>query len=266
METKIFLFFILFFTLFGCKKTKPERPEPDFYKNLYTEEILEEHEYAEFYQSLYLNFIDTTYIHTLLVSKDTVKAQTYVDSIMSKINVHFHFYSQINSGDSIIQPFKYDIRVGNEYIVRANSYEKIGLEIQPQHFSTVDGESIQIGGKRDKPILINLWFVECPGCVAEIPALNRLKEKYADKVDFIAMTFEKEKDVAKFLKRKEFNFKHIANVNEFIKTIGTKPYPENIFINKNGYIEYVEGGLSDHEDLDFVIKHFENILQNLIEE
>jgi len=264
MKTKILLFSILFLTLFGCKKTK--RPEPDFYKNLYTDEILDKDAFADFYQNIRSNFIDTTYVQSLLVSKDTLKAQTYVDSIMNEINLYLYFRTQIKNGDSIIQPFNYDIRIGNEYVVRANSYEKIGMEIQPQHFSTIDGENIQIGGKRDKPILINLWFVECPGCVAEIPALNRLEEKYADKVDFVAMTFETEKDVAKFLKRKEFNFKHVANVWEFINTIGTKPYPENIFINKNGCIEYVEGGLSNHEDLDLVIKYFEDILQSLIEE
>jgi len=53
------------------------------------------------------------------------------------------------------------------------------MKILPRKLLSIDGDSIQIGGKQKKPTLINLWFVQCPGCVAETPALNKIKEKYA---------------------------------------------------------------------------------------
>ena len=238
---------LLLILIFGCCQGN-KRPDANYYKNLFTEEVLDKTSFEEFYKDL--------------LRKD------YSDSNSKKesAHIHMHFHGLLFSGDSIIRPFNYDIRIGNEYIVRANSYEKIGMNIPPEKFQTVNGETIQIGGKQSKPILINLWFVECPGCVAEMPALNRLQEKYSDKVDFISMTFESETSILKFLKKKEFNFKHVANVDDFIKQIGTKPYPENIFINRDGCIKYIEGGLSDSKDLDLVIKHFESILDKLLEE
>ena len=244
MKAKIttLLLLILFF---GCCQGN-KRPEADYYKNLFTEEVLDKTSFEEFRKDLLQKY--------------------YSDSKKGNAHINMHFYGLLFSGDSIIQPFNYDIRIGNEYIVRAHSYEKIGINIPPQKFHTVNGETIQIGGKQSKPILINLWFVGCSGCLAEIPALNRLQEKYSDRVDFVSMTFEQEKDVLKFLKKKEFNFKHVANVNDFIKQISTKPYPENIFINRDGCIKYIEGGLSDSKDLDLVTKHFESILDKLLDE
>jgi len=195
---------------------------------------------------------------------DSVQYKKF-DSIKGVKNITMHFYELIVSNDSVIQTFKYDVRVGNEYLVRAESFEKIGMKISPQTFLTTDGDSIQIGGKQAKPTLINLWFVACGGCVAEIPALNKLKEKYADKVNFIAMTFDEDKKVKRFLKRKEFNFKHITEAEKFIEYIGSKPYPENIFIDRDGFIQNIEGGLSNNKDLDLVTKYFDSIIEKLLQ-
>ena len=220
-----------------------EIPNANFYKNILANEVLSKNEFEEFKEKLYLKYIDTT---------------------RGKLNIMFHFSKLVISNDSIIQPFNYDVRLGDEYLVRANSYDKIRMKIPVQKFLTISGDSIYIGGKQKKPILINLWFIGCRGCIQEIPALNKLREEYKDKVDFVAMTFDSKEDVLTFLKKKEFNFNHIANSESFIKQIGTKPYPENIFINKDGSIEYIEGGLGDLKNGDDIIEHFESILKKLL--
>lgn len=238
MKTKISSLLILFITIFGCKQ-KSQTIEANFYKDSWTGVVYNKVEFEEYLKTLYIKHVDTT---------------------RGKINIGIHNSKLVFSGDSIIQPFKYDIRLGNEYIIRANSYEKIGMKIPSQKFLTITGDSINIGGKQKKPILINLWFIGCPGCIKEISDLNRLKKKYADKVDFIAMTFESEKDVKEFLKRKEFNFSHVANSETFIKQIGTKPYPENIFINKEGDVQFVEGPLANGD-----LEYFESNLKKLLQ-
>lgn len=243
-----FLILILIAQLLGCNK----RTEPNYYKNLFTGEIMSFPEFSKFWKNLYLSHVDTT------------KGKIYTEKQFKELFIKMHFYKIIHSNDSVIQPFKYDIRIKNEYVVRAESSKKIGMRIFPQKFKTITGDSIQIGGKQVKPILLNLWFVECPGCISEIPALNLLYEKYADKVDFVSVTFESESDVLKFLKRTEFKFKHIANSEKFINQIGTKPYPENIFINKEGYIEYIEGPLSDDKDLYKATEYFDSLLKKMI--
>ena len=221
-----------------------ERPEPNFYKNLYTSEILNKTEFEVFRQSL------------LPKNNDSLKIS----------NVSFSFYELEKSADSNIMHFKYDLRIGDKYIIRAKEYEKIGMKISPQSFTSIGGEKILIGGEQEKPTLINLWFIHCPGCIAEMPALNKLKEKYQGKVNFVALTFEKEKDVSNFLKKKDFNFTHIANVENYINDIGSYPYPESIFIDKNGYITNIEGPIPHHKDMDvnLSIQYFESIINKLL--
>lgn len=243
---------IIFGIIFMSCNQKKQRPEPGFYKNLYTHEILNKSEYNDLFGKLY---------------------KEYYDSIKGAPYITFQFESLIETKDSIIQPFKYDVRVGKEYKLRSRTYEKKGMSISSRIFKTIDGDSIQIGGNQTKPTVINLWFIGCRGCVAEIPALNRLQEKYADKVNFIAITFDDKKDVLKFLRKKDFNYKHIASkdyryketsTEDYLKYIGSYPYPENIFIDRDGTIKYIEGGLPSNEDLDLVIKHFESIIDELL--
>jgi hypothetical protein len=64
-----------------------------------------------------------------------------------------------------------------------------------------------------------------------------------------------------FLYRKNFTFTHITNAEFFIKYISTSPYPENIFIDTQGYIRYVEGGISG--DTGSTI-YFEEIIEELL--
>jgi thiol-disulfide isomerase/thioredoxin len=233
------IFLITFFT--SCNNQR-KRPEPNFYRNLFTNETLSQSEYDSLRLSIVMENLDS----------------------LQQPHISFHHYNIEISNDSVIQPFAYSIRIGTEYLVRAREYEKMGMIISPEFFRTLNGDSIQIGGQQSKPMLINLWFVHCRGCIEEMPALNKLKEKYSDRVNFVAMTFENDKSVHDFLNKKEFNFIHITNNKEFIDYIGSYPYPENIFISSEGTIEFIEGGIGGNPDLEKATEHFDAIIKKLL--
>jgi len=239
MKTVAFLISIVLFI--SCNKSK--KIEPNFYRNLYTNEILSK------------SAFDT-------LSRSIIKEN--FDSRPKSFQINYHLYSVEISKDSIIQPFKYDLRIGTEYLVRANKYEKIGMKVSTKILRTINGDSIQIGGVQSKPMLINLWFVNCGPCVHEIPALNLLQEKYSDKIIFIAMTPDDSKKINHFLNNSEFKFIHVPESKEFIEYIGTNPYPENIFISKEGIVEFIEGGIGGNPDLEMAIEHFDAIIKKLL--
>ena len=234
-----FAFFAIVLSFSACNR---KIPKVNFYENLYTGEIIDAEDFKTFAEKL---------------------VAAYSDSTDGKAKVFFQIYQIRTSADSVIAPFKYDVRIGKAYIVRADDAreQKVNMKVEPQTFTTIEGDEITIGGVQDKPMMINLWFVECSGCVAEIPALNELRKKYADKMSFIAMTFEDKKHVEKFLNRKQFTFLHVVNAEEYIKYIGTSPYPESIFIDKHGYIKYVESVISGGVGS---ASHFEEIIEELI--
>ncbi|GHT49667.1 hypothetical protein AGMMS49982_03550 [Bacteroidia bacterium] len=233
-KNKLVLIVLCGFVLAGCR-----HKQPDFYENLYTGEILSQAEFR--------NFAEKLKVH-------------YSDSLNAKVDIHFKNHIR-KSGDSVIASFKYDVKLGTKYIIRAETSEKLDMIVSPQKLVTISGDSIMIGGQQEKPMMVNLWFIGCPGCIDEIPNLNKLQKKYADKMNFVAMTFQHETQVKKFLRKKTFNFTHIAKADSFINYIGSYPYPESIFINKQGQIKFIESVISGEES---GFEQFDAIIKDLL--
>jgi len=96
---------------------------------------------------------------------------------------------------------------------------------------------------KGKPTMINFWFTKCAPCIDEMPILNKIKEKYKDDFNFIAITYEKKEDVEKFLKKHPFDFEHLINAKDFTDQLGIQGYPMNLFLDKDGVLKYVKGGI-----------------------
>ncbi|WP_347173968.1 TlpA family protein disulfide reductase [Polaribacter uvawellassae] len=109
--------------------------------------------------------------------------------------------------------------------------------------NTLTEENFDSENLKGKPTMINFWFTRCAPCIDEMPILNKIKEKYKDDFNFIAITYEKEEDVKKFLKKHPFNFEHLINAENFTDQLGITAYPMNLFLDKNGVLKYVKGGI-----------------------
>jgi thiol-disulfide isomerase/thioredoxin len=96
---------------------------------------------------------------------------------------------------------------------------------------------------KGKPTLINFWFTKCAPCIDEMPVLNKIKEKYKEDFNFIAITYEKKEDVVKFLKKHPFEFEHLVDAEDFTDQLGIKAYPMNLFLDRNGILKYIKNGI-----------------------
>jgi len=200
------------------------RLEPNIYKNLYTGEYLNKLEFENFQKMLRHKYSDSA----------------------KKTKINYHFYEIVSSSDSIIQPFKYDVKVGNIYLVNSSSaklFDYINNSFPQKKMVSIQGDSIQIAGNQSKPTLINFWFTHCSGCIMEMSTLNKLRDKYADKMNFISVTFEDKKQVEKFLRKCDFNFIQISNAGIYLNDLGINSFPMNVFIDKQGVLINVEGGI-----------------------
>ncbi len=106
-----------------------------------------------------------------------------------------------------------------------------------------NGNSIKLSELRGNVVVLNFWFIKCGPCVAEMPALNAMKEQYKnDTVKFLAITFDKQEMIDQFLERKEFNYEMIPDASHVIQMYGVQSFPTNIVIDKNGYVALKETG------------------------
>lgn len=135
----------------------------------------------------------------------------------------------------------------------------------------MDGMEISSAELLGKPTLINFWAINCAPCIAEMPQLSRLKERYKDKMNFISITENSKKrdDLAKFLYSKDFNFQVLELGEAYKKELRIKAIPKNLFIDEKGILRYIQGNYplrskSEIVEIDDKDNYFTKIINELI--
>lgn len=141
-------------------------------------------------------------------------------------------------GDSLIQYVKLDIS-------DTKKSEKISV-FDPYMGKPLKDNPIALNGK---PTLVNFWFTNCPPCIDEMPALNRIAKTYAEEYNFVAITYETKEKVDAFLKKVDFNFEHYTDAQAFIDQIGIQAYPVNLILDAEGNLKQVLGGIAYEGEL-----------------
>ena len=123
------------------------------------------------------------------------------------------------------------------------SFKNIIIHQKSKDFPTlylknVKGEDIIISKYTKKVTLINFWATWCAPCIEELPSLNRLKSKYENNVDIIAINVEKinYKKAESFLKSLNVeNFKTYFDKDfRIAKLLKLRGIPITIIVGQDG--------------------------------
>ena len=131
----------------------------------------------------------------------------------------------------------------------------VGFEMPNVTVTRLDSSAIELTALRGKPVVINWWTTFCPPCITEIPELNELVEKYADRdVKFLAIADNEMAELTPFLEKHPFTF-DIALANDEAVHIFGQGYPRHVIIDGDGKVVYdIHGYSPDTADrIDMVI-------------
>lgn len=125
---------------------------------------------------------------------------------------------------------------------RKNAFKELNNTILDSlELKDINNESYTLDSLKNKVIVLNFWFVKCKPCVAEIPDLNKIREKYKDKdVAFFAITFDSKKILNEFTQKKQFDFILIPSAFKTIQQFKIQSYPTTIIIDKKQKINIVD--------------------------
>lgn len=141
----------------------------------------------------------------------------------------------------------------------------IGAQIPEFEATSIDGKKINKESLKGKLSIINFWFISCSPCVAEIPGLNSLVEKYGtNQINYIAIGRDGKQDITEFLKKNPWNFDQIPDGDQIIQENFKLRwgYPTTFLLNKNTKIVLAfSGGKSDST----AIEEIQNKLMPVIE-
>ncbi|MEK3719858.1 TlpA family protein disulfide reductase [Paenibacillus sp. FSL H8-0034] len=115
-----------------------------------------------------------------------------------------------------------------------------GLAAPALELPAFDGQTYKVGGKRDKPLLLNFWASWCTPCRDEAPDLTRLYNEYKDRFDVYAVNVTVQDEIANARDMvKEFDFKFPVLLDYQGRSMDAYQYkaiPTNYLIDKDGTV------------------------------
>ena len=137
---------------------------------------------------------------------------------------------------------------------------RVGVGDEAPEFE-LDGE-VRLADYRGKLVLLNFWATWCPPCVAEVPSLNNLYERFRDDgLVVLAVSVDTEEDVYRqFLDRFGVTFPTVLDPERIVSSrYGTLKYPESYLINREGAVVQKYVGAEDWGSTEIV-----NYLRSLL--
>ncbi|MGH9947855.1 MAG: TlpA family protein disulfide reductase [Pyrinomonadaceae bacterium] len=124
---------------------------------------------------------------------------------------------------------------------------------------SLDGKYYSLSQLQGKVVVLTFWSTRCEICIAEIPKLNRVAERYSDQdVVFLGLTMENGTRIEPFLRKHPFHFSIVPNsfgvvlkYADMDKSGGIDMgFPTHFVINKHGAIVHRTAGWDKAENID----------------
>ncbi len=130
-------------------------------------------------------------------------------------------------------------------------------------FHDLTGNSKDLSMRKNKVIFINFWATWCPPCVAEMPGIQKLYNKYKDNknIEFYIVSNEKESKLKSFAKNKGYKLPFYTNKFKLPDVFSYRSIPTTFVISKSGKIVIQETGAADWGS-----KKMFKIIDNLLDE
>jgi len=125
-------------------------------------------------------------------------------------------------------------QVGKRY---SKYYQMEGQPIPAYDFLAIDGRHYSSANSKGKIMVIKCWFISCLPCRQEMPALNQLVKKYADRkdIEFVSLAFDTKEELLDFKKTNVFNYAIVPAMEDYMRNkLKADMYPTHILIDKHG--------------------------------
>lgn len=124
---------------------------------------------------------------------------------------------------------------------------------------TLSGDTCRLADFAGKPIVLNYWASWCAPCMAEMGAFKSLYGDYSDKVNFLFVSNEDRREIARFVSRKKWNLPIFFPVKNYPEQLSANSLPTTFVIDADGNIVLRKSGMAGWNG-----SRMRNILDNLI--
>ena len=122
-------------------------------------------------------------------------------------------------------------------------------------FTDGKGNTVDLGNLKGKVVFLNFWATWCPPCIAEMPAINKLHEKFKNDESVVFILVDADGDLKKsqvFMDRKKFGLPVYAVASEIPEQLFKGSLPTTVVFDKSGRVAYNEIGAADYSNQKFI--------------
>ena len=163
------------------------------------------------------------------------------------------------------QPIQVFLQKGIAMIVKPNIVdvsERLKLSNYDWALQDVSKNIFDFNAVKGKVVVVNFWATWCPPCIAEMPSLDKLYQKYAsnDAIVFLFVSNEDTNVISNFIKSKGYSFSAYKSLNTPSTVFNVSSIPRTFIISKNGDVVIDKTGAADWNS-DTVIKTIDDLLK-----
>ncbi len=131
-------------------------------------------------------------------------------------------------------------------------------------FKDENGKVIDLGDLRGKVVFINFWATWCPPCIAEMPSINKLQEKFKDNKDIVILMVDADHRLEKsqrFMRKNNYDLEVFTPASQIPAELLGGALPTTVLLNKEGEIAFRHEGGADYTN-----KEFQDFIEKLSKE
>jgi len=136
-------------------------------------------------------------------------------------------------------------------------------EVTNYYWSLEDryGARFNFETSKNKVVFINYWATWCPPCIAEMPDLEDLYQKYHTEIDFYFITNDDPLKVEAFMKKNNYNFPVYYSKSNVPTNLESSALPTTYVLSKKGKVVFDKVGAANWNS-----DRFTTVLDKLIVE
>jgi len=104
------------------------------------------------------------------------------------------------------------------------------------NYQSTEGEVIPFSQHKNKVIFLNFWSTSCPHCIAELPGIEKLYNRYKNQVAFVLLTNESPRMLNNFLKKKNYKIPFYFTYGLVPEVFESRFIPVTFIISPEGKI------------------------------
>lgn len=142
-------------------------------------------------------------------------------------------------------------------VIKPNENQTVESSKTPYEMDFVDrdGKLIKLKDLEGKVVFINFWATWCGPCIAEMPSIQKLYNKYRDNPEVVFVLLEAEGNkvkAAKFMENKKLTLPVYYPSGNIPQEFFRGRLPTTVILDKQGNIAHTTEGMADYSGQDIV--------------